>query len=147
MEEARSSWNTLYQSGDGFECQITLRDEDETTLVERADAAMADIVQTGGIPLQRRGYTPRNHGHSGQANGRGSRAASRGGNARGNGSGSAASNGGKREKTYLDNEGVRRCNLTLVSGEVCGAPVTRREGRYGQFWACPDFRDHANRRD
>ncbi len=30
MEEAKASWNTLYQSKEGFECQITLRDEDET---------------------------------------------------------------------------------------------------------------------
>lgn len=28
MEEAKASWNTIYQSKEGFECQITLRDED-----------------------------------------------------------------------------------------------------------------------
>ena len=143
MEEARSSWNTLYQSSDGFECQITLRDEDEAALFERADAAIADIGQTGGIPLQRRGYAPRKHGNSGHANGNGHRGTSRSGNGRESGTG----NGGKRAKTYLDAEGVRRCNLNLVSGEICGAPVTRREGRYGPFWACPQFREHANRKD
>ena len=141
MEEARSSWNTLYQSTLGFECQITLRDEDEATLMERADAAMVDVVQTGGIPLQRRGYTPRAPRDSTHSNG--SRSdngdASRGGNGGGN--------GGKRPKTYLDDEGVRRCNLNLANGDVCGAPVTRREGRYGPFWACPQYREHANRRD
>ena len=139
MEEARASWNTLYQSAEGFECQMTLRDDDERHLADRADAAMADISEAGGLPMQRRGYVPAKQGSSGTGNG--DPAGSKGGN------GVIGRNGGKRAKTYVDEEGVRCCNLTLVSGEVCGAPVTRREGRYGQSWACPDFRDHANRRD
>jgi hypothetical protein len=146
MEEARSSWNTLYQSADGFECQITLRDEDEAILFERADAAMADIARTGGVALQRRGYAPNHRGSSAPAKGNGPNGSSRGGSNGGNGNG-AAGNGARRAKTYLDDEGERRCNQILVNGEVCGAPVTRREGRYGPFWGCPQYREHANRRD
>jgi len=58
MEEARSSWNTLYQSKEGFECQITLRDEDEVNLAKRARRLVRSILKAGGAPLRRRGYLP-----------------------------------------------------------------------------------------
>jgi hypothetical protein len=49
MDEARASWNTIYQSEEGFECQITLRDEDEESLMERAKRVMASIVKSAGF--------------------------------------------------------------------------------------------------
>jgi hypothetical protein len=49
----------------------------------------------------------------------------------------------KRDLVWLNSKGVRRCNLKLKSGRVCRQPVTEREGRYGLFWSCPQYREHA----
>ncbi len=38
VEEARSSWNTVYLDRNGFACQITLRDEEEESLAQRVSA-------------------------------------------------------------------------------------------------------------
>jgi len=35
MDEARVSWNTFYLDKNEFECQLTLRDEEDATLAER----------------------------------------------------------------------------------------------------------------
>lgn len=121
MDEARSSWNTVYQSKEGFECQITLRDEDEVNLVQRAKKVMASITKSGGLPVRRKGSEVSNVvvGEKEEAPEE------------------------KPEKTYVDEKGVRRCNLKLKNGKVCGQPVTEREGRYGPFWSCPNYKDHA----
>ena len=121
MDEARSSWNTVYQSKEGFECQITLRDEDEVNLVQRAKKVMASITKSGGLPVRRKGSEVSNAvaGEKEEAPEE------------------------KPEKTYVDEKGVRRCNLKLKNGKVCRQPVTEREGRYGPFWSCPNYKDHA----
>jgi hypothetical protein len=126
MDEAKASWNTVYQSKEGFECQFTLRDEDETSLSDRAKKVMASITKSGGTPLKRRNYL----------------------------SGENAANANheaeeevkpeKLEKTYVDGKGMRRCNLKLKNGKVCGQPVTERQGRYGPFWSCPNYKEHAS---
>jgi hypothetical protein len=121
MDEARASWNTVYQSKEGFECQITLRDEDETSLAERAKKVMASITRLGGTPLRRRSYIPEESPAGGEEE----------------------TKPEKPEKTYIDERGVRRCNLKLKNGKVCGQPVTERQGRYGPFWSCPNYKEHA----
>ena len=124
MEEARSSWNTVYQSNEGFECQITLRDEDEASLADRASRMMAAIAKSGGFPVRRKGLEANN-------------AASPKGEA------SEQASSEKREKTYVDENGVRRCYKWLKNGTVCGHPVVEKEGRYGPFWSCPNYKEHA----
>lgn len=98
MDEAKASWNTLYQSKEGFECQITLRDEDEVNLIQRAKRVMANIVKSGGLPVKRKGSEVGN-----------------------------AVTGEKEEvpqdkwgKTYVDEKSVRQCNLKLKNSKVCG---------------------------
>jgi hypothetical protein len=119
MDEARSSWNTVYQSKEGFECQITLRDEDEANLIRRASKVMAGIVRSGGIPVRRRNrHAEENSGKSGEKP-------------------------EKLDKTYVDEKGVRRCNMRLRSGGICGSPVVEKQGRYGKFWSCPRYKEHA----
>lgn len=61
MDEGRSSWNTIYQSKDGFEYQITLGGENETNLVNRAKKVIASIKKSRGTPLRRRDYIPENN--------------------------------------------------------------------------------------
>ena len=117
MDEARASWNTVYQSECGFECQITLRDEDEKELIQRASKVMTGVIKSGGYPVKRKN--------------------SEIGNA------VAEEKGEKPEKTYVDEKGVRRCNLKLKSGKVCGHQVTEKQGRYGPFWSCPNYKEHA----
>lgn len=124
MDEARSSWNTLYQSKEGFDCQITLRDEDEARLAERAGRVMTSIARSGGIPLKRKGYVPGDNAGDGDQK-------------------KERREPNNPEKTYVDENGVRRCNRKLNDGTMCGAPVTKREGRYGPFWSCPNYREHA----
>lgn len=125
MDEAKASWNTVYQTKDGFECQITLRDEDETNVAERAKKMMFSITKSGGIPLKRRNHNNGENNHN---------------------SGGNASHEETRvetpEKTYIDEKGTRRCNLMLKNGKVCGQPVKERQGRFGPFWSCPNYKEH-----
>ena len=123
MEEAKASWNTLYQSTEGFECQITLRDDDETSVAERAKKVMTSLTKAGAEPIRRFKYQNSNK-------------------AKNNNEKVNNTDHKNRDKTYFDEEGVRRCNRKLHSGEVCGHPVTEREGKYGSFWSCPNFEDH-----
>ena len=118
MNEARSSWNTTYLSKEGFECQITLRDEDENALADRISGVVAGIIEDGGIPLRRRAREPEN-------------------------SNSSSNGEPTEEKTYVDGNGVRRCNLKLRNGRRCGTAVVEKEGKYGRFWSCSDYKEHA----
>jgi hypothetical protein len=123
MEEAKASWNTVYQSKEGFECQVTLRDDNEASVAERAKKVMNSLTKAGAEPIRRFKYTNSS-------------------NAKNNGEKANNAEHKNREKTYFDEEGVRRCNRRLISGEVCSHPVTEREGKYGPFWSCPNFKDH-----
>ncbi len=125
MEEAKASWNTVYQSKEGFECQITLRDEDETSVAERAKKIMASLTKAGAEPIKRFKSTPNSYSKNNSEKEKNN------------------ANSKKQEKTYFDEEGVRRCNRKLKNGEVCGQLVTEREGKYGSFWSCPNFKEHA----
>ena len=123
MEEAKASWNTLYQSKEGFECQITLRDDDESSVAERAKKVMISLTKAGAEPVRRFKYQNNS-------------------NTKNNGEKADNADYKNRDKTYFDEEGVRRCNRKLNNGEVCGHPVTEREGKYGSFWSCPNFKNH-----
>lgn len=125
MEEAKASWNTLYQSKEGFECQITLRDDDESSVAERAKKVMISLTKAGAEPVRRFKYQNNS-------------------NTKNNGEKADNTDYKNRDKTYFDEEGVRRCNRKLISGEVCSHPVTEREGKYGSFWSCPNFKDHVS---
>ncbi len=127
MQEARASWNTIYLDTEGFECQVTLRDEDEIALTERATVLVSGILESGGVPVVRRG---RSESSSSEASTKDS-----------SDNGSRSVDG--EEKTYVDDKGLRRCNLPLRNGRRCSQPVTEREGRYGLFWSCPRYKDHA----
>lgn len=125
MEEARSSWNTIYQSKEGFECQVTLRDENEVSLIGRAREVMASVTKSGGIALKRWNHIPtENKGGIPKETKRKAKSE-------------------KPEKSYVDKEGVRCCKLKLKNGKTCDHPVTERQGRYGPFWSCPNYKEHA----
>jgi len=119
MEEARSSWNTAYLTAEGFECQITLRDENELALAERVDVIIAGITEAGGTPLRRRAFNSDNS------------------------SSAQASETDYQEKTYVDSRGVRRCNLRLNNGKRCNTTVVEKDGKYGPFWSCSNYKEHA----
>jgi len=124
LDEARSSWNTIYQSVEGFDCQITLRDEDEASLAQRASRMMVAITESGGLPARRKGL---------EANNTASPKAEPG----------DQTSPGNPEKTYVDEDGVRRCNKRAKDGTICGTPVVEKDGRYGPFWSCPNYKQHA----
>ena len=126
MQEAKASWNTIYLDKSGFECQLTLRDEDEESLAERVAATTARILESGGVPVTRR---TRNGPSAGPGTG--------------NSNGQPPSEE-QQEKTFVDEKGIRRCNLKLRNNRRCNQPVTEREGRYGLFWSCPDYKEHAS---
>jgi hypothetical protein len=48
--EAPASWNTRYIDSNGFECQITLRGETGSELLEKAALAINYLLQNGCIP-------------------------------------------------------------------------------------------------
>ena len=124
MEEARSSWNTIYQSAEGFDCQITLRDEDEADLAQRASKVMVAITKSGGLPERRKGLETNNVPFP-----------------KAESADQIPSE--NPEKTYVDEDGVRRCNKMAKDGTVCETPVVEKDGRYGLFWSCPSYKQHA----
>ena len=50
FDEAPASWNTRYLSPEGFECQITLRGENGSELLEKANLAIAYLLEHGCTP-------------------------------------------------------------------------------------------------
>lgn len=118
MDEARSSWNTTYLSKDGFECQVTLRDEDEKSLSERIAKVTSGIISGGGIPLRRRRQDPENSNSNNHEE-------------------------PTQEKTYMDAKGVRRCNLKLNNGRRCNTVVVEKDGKFGRFWSCSNYKEHS----
>ena len=50
FDEAPASWNTKYVDPNGFECQITLRGESGSELLEKANNAIAYLLQNGCTP-------------------------------------------------------------------------------------------------
>lgn len=49
----------------------------------------------------------------------------------------------KRKPKYIKRDGKLFCNQRLKDGSICGAEGTMREGRYGWFFACPNYKNHA----
>jgi hypothetical protein len=48
--EAPASWNTKYITPEGFECQITLRGDSGTELLEKAEKAIAYLLSNACTP-------------------------------------------------------------------------------------------------
>lgn len=48
--ESPASWNTRYITPDGFVCQFTLRDDNGVRLLEKTQAAMQELLETGCLP-------------------------------------------------------------------------------------------------
>jgi len=123
-----ASWDVFYQDAQGLECHLQVRGTSLDVVLDLATSASMSITEAGGRPSRR--MSGNNHGGE-KANGNG------------NGAGNGSSNGSFREPTYLDERGSRRCNRKLTDGSVCGRPVTEKEGRYGTFWSCPNYKAHA----
>jgi len=118
-----ASWDVFYQDAQGLECHLQVKGVSLDHVLEQATSASMSITEAGGKPSRRiHGGNP-----SGDA-------------AKGNGNGAS---GPAREPTYVDERGARRCNRRLTDGSVCGRPVTEKEGRYGTFWSCPNYKAHA----
>ena len=126
-----ASWDVFYQDAQGLECHLQLRGTSVDDLLGLATGTSMAITESGGKPSRRMSGAAHN-GDKPKENG--------------NGNGSAngdASNGSFREPSYVDERGTRRCNRKLTDGAICGRPVTEKEGRYGNFWSCPNYRSHA----
>jgi hypothetical protein len=67
VTEASASWNTKYNSPEGFICQITLRADSGKELLEKAQAAITHLLQTGCIPCDSMVFRPSNNGHDNEA--------------------------------------------------------------------------------
>ena len=118
-----ASWDVFYQDAQGLECHLQLKAASADVVLNQAKSASMAITEAGGKPSRRMAGGSHN-ADSPKENGNGS-------------------NGAAREKTYTDERGVRRCNLKLTDGSICGRPVTEKEGRYGTFWSCPNYKAHA----
>ena len=44
---------------------------------------------------------------------------------------------------YVERDGQLVCNQKLANGSVCGGVGKMRTGRYGPFFSCPRYRQHA----
>ena len=121
-----ASWDVFYQDAQGLECHLQVKGTTLDAVLEQATSASMAITEAGGKPSRRM------HGES-----------RTGDKPKENGSRSNDSDGATREKTYVDERGTRRCNLKLTDGSICGRPVTERDGRYGTFWSCPNYKAHA----
>jgi hypothetical protein len=58
MAEAPASWNTRYISPEGFECQLTLRAESGSDLLEKVNGAITYLLNSDCVPYtyNRGGY-------------------------------------------------------------------------------------------
>ena len=70
--EAAASWNTRYQTPEGFVCQITLRGETGMELLEKANSAITWLQENGFQPGESFGFRKSNSVSSTPANGNGS---------------------------------------------------------------------------
>ena len=123
MEEAKASWNTQYVSKEGFECQLTLREDEggeesaEQKLAKRASVVMFSLVNSGCTPIRR--YTTASNGEEQPAD---------------------------DDTVYFDADGVRRCNKKVVGNKICGTPIEGvRQGQYGPYWSCPNYKSHVKK--
>ena len=136
-----ASWDVFYQDAQGLECHLQLKGSTLDDLLNLAKSASMAITEAGGKPSRRMaGNTHHEDKPKESANGNGGSGSA---DASGNGHGTDESTGAAREPSYTDNHGVRRCNRKLTDGSICGRPVTEKEGRYGLFWSCPNYRAHA----
>jgi hypothetical protein len=133
-----ASWDVFYQDAQGLECHLQLKGITLDAVLDQAKSASMSITEAGGKPSRRmtgnihREDKPK---ETGNENG------NRGDNAP-NGNNASNANGAPRDPTYIDERGTRRCNRKLTDGTVCGRPVTEKEGRYGAFWSCPNYKSH-----
>ena len=58
VTEAPASWNTKYQTPDGFVCQLTLCGESGKDLLEKANAGLTWLKDNGYLPCENNGYRP-----------------------------------------------------------------------------------------
>jgi hypothetical protein len=123
-----ASWDVFYQDAQGLECHLQLKATSLAAVLDQAKSASMAITGAGGKPSRRI------HGDGGTSH-NGDKA--NGDKPKENG------NGEVHEPTYIDERGTRRCNRKLTDGSVCGRPVTEKEGRYGMFWSCPNYKAHA----
>ena len=57
--EAPASWNTRYQTPEGFVCQITLRGDNGRELLEKANLALKWLLENGHLPCEVLPFRPR----------------------------------------------------------------------------------------
>ena len=57
--EAPASWNTRYQTPEGFICQLTLRGENGKDLLEKANVALKWLLENGYLPCDFVPYRPK----------------------------------------------------------------------------------------
>lgn len=69
--EAPASWNTRYISPEGFECQLTLRAESGSELLEKVNGAISHLLLSDCQPYSFRGGYPKNN-QTKKSNGNGS---------------------------------------------------------------------------
>jgi hypothetical protein len=50
FSEAPASWNTKYVTPEGFECQLTIRGENGSEVLEKSTAAIAFLLKSGCAP-------------------------------------------------------------------------------------------------
>ncbi len=103
----------FYVTAEGLESHLQIKGSNTLFVIAESQNAIAAITKSGG--------TARNRAN-GKKNGQ-----------------SAASS----LPYYTDDQGVKRCNRMTVDGERCGQPVTQREGKFGTFWSCKNYKNHA----
>ena len=138
-----ASWDVFYQDAQGLECHLQLRGPSVDDLLGLATGTSMAITESGGKPSRRMSGAA-HYGDKPKENGNGNGSPNGNTNANGNGSANGnTANGSFREPSYVDERGTRRCNRKLTDGAICGRPVTEKEGRYGNFWSCPNYKSHA----
>jgi hypothetical protein len=105
----------FYLTSEGMESHLQIKGTDTLFVLAETQIAIANIVEAGGTARVK--GVPNNG-----ANGK-----------------TAESN----LPYYVDEQGVKRCNRLTVDGERCGQPVSQRDGQYGPFWSCKNYKNHA----
>jgi len=113
-----ASWDLFYLTEEGFEAHLQLHGDGGEEFLERVKATTETIMEQGGHPRP----------------GRGSKS---------NGNAGNDPEIDEATMTYVDAEGVRRCARLKKDGTRCNVKVGKlREGKYGDFYPCPDYKEH-----
>ena len=113
-EVLEATADVFFLTAEGMESHLQIKGTDTLFVIAESQSAIQAIVEAGGTTRVKT-----------------------------NGNGKNGKSPESNFPYYTDEKGVKRCNRQTVEGERCGQPVTQRDGKFGPFWSCKNYKEHA----